>query len=57
MILFFHGLDFDNQTTKFTAISHPHKSCETVDYLCSDREEISRHYDELITRYSPVLLV
>ncbi|WP_157772284.1 YqiA/YcfP family alpha/beta fold hydrolase [Zobellella denitrificans] len=57
MILFFHGLDSDNQTTKFTAISHPHKYCETVDYRCSDREDISRHYDELITRYSPVLLV
>lgn len=57
MILFFHGLDSDNQTTKFTAISYPHKYCETVDYRCRNMEEISRHYDELIAQHNPILLV
>lgn len=57
MILFFHGLDSDNQTTKFTAIGHPHKHCETVDYRRRGYGEISRHYDELIVRHNPALLV
>jgi predicted esterase YcpF (UPF0227 family) len=57
MILFFHGLDSDNQTTKFTAISHPHKYCETVDYRRRSYGEIGRHYDELIALYNPAPLV
>ncbi len=57
MILFFHGLDSDNETTKFTAISHPHKLCETVDYRQQSHEEIGRLYDDLITQHKPSLLV
>ena len=31
-VLFFHGLDSDNQTDKFTCIKRKQKLCETVDY-------------------------
>ncbi|MBM7457242.1 putative esterase YcpF (UPF0227 family) [Oceanisphaera litoralis] len=57
MILFFHGLDSDNETTKFTAISHSNKFCKRVDYRRQSHEDISRFYDGLITQYKPALLV
>lgn len=47
MVLFFHGLDSDNQTVNFTEIKRKQKLCETVDYR-QDFAKVFEIYDALI---------
>ena len=47
MVLFFHGLDSDNQTVNFTEIKRKQKLCETVDYR-EDFAKVFEIYDALI---------
>jgi hypothetical protein len=47
MVLFFHGLDSDNQTVNFTEIKRKQKLCETVDYR-KNFAKVFEIYDALI---------
>ncbi|WP_230657263.1 YqiA/YcfP family alpha/beta fold hydrolase [Psychrobacter sp. I-STPA10] len=46
-LLFFHGLDSSNETSKYTCINRQPKYCQTVDYR-NHFKEIFTIYDELI---------
>lgn len=46
-LLFFHGLDSSNETSKYTCIKREPKYCQTVDYRESFNE-IFDIYDSLI---------
>ena len=58
-LLFFHGLDSSNETSKYTCITREPKYCQTVNYLESFAE-IFEIYDALIrekmTQYPRVVL-
>jgi len=56
MILFFHGLNSSKNTNKYTTIRRE-KHCETVDYLKTGYDAISKRYDELINEIKPDVLV
>lgn len=46
-LLFFHGLDSSNETSKYTCIKREPKYCQTVNYR-DDFEDIFKVYDTLI---------
>ena len=46
-LLFFHGLDSSNETSKYTCINREPKYCQTVDYR-HHFKEVFTIYDELI---------
>ena len=46
-LLFFHGLDSSNETSKYTCITREPKYCQTVNYR-ENFAEIFEIYDELI---------
>lgn len=46
-VLFFHGLDDNNKTDKFTSIKRKQKLCQTVDYR-DNFQKIFDTYEELI---------
>lgn len=48
-LLFFHGLDSSNQTSKFTCITHEPKYCQTVNYRENFKDAFVI-YDELIQK-------
>lgn len=58
-LLFFHGLDSSNQTSKYTCIKREPKYCQTVDYR-KDFKKIFSVYEQLIIEkmqeYPSVLL-
>lgn len=56
-ILFFHGLDSNSETNKFTVIENHNKFSVTVDYRKLSHNEVSILYNKVIAMYKPDIIV
>lgn len=55
-VLFFHGLDANNQTDKFTSIKRKQKLCKTVNYRHNFQNSFDV-YDTLIQHILKIMIV
>ena len=48
-VVFFHGYGSDCETNKFTHITHPFKTCRTVDYTQMPYQDVYDLYSEIVS--------